>query len=308
MSSAASKPPSSRRQTGTEPVRTPHIKLTRYDIMSSALISAVGMLGLTLIVLIAIWVANMLPTQVLLAPIMTAGDGGWEDGVEGATPDVESPEDPTDDPSVAEDMSDVTELMEITDPVVEVSDTAAQLVEPTEYSGEKNTGNPGSAEGTGGRPLGSGGPGRGGAKRDQRWFVQFAEKGNLKSYAQQLDFFGIELGALFLSEGRLVYLKNVSQDQPVTREVTTGDAEKRLFMNWEDGDRKEADAELFQKAGVDARQAAILHFYPDALEQQMARLELSYANRPSAQILRTYFEIRRSDDGFEFVVTSQKLK
>lgn len=286
---------------------SPVIKVTLYDMITSFLISAGGLLAATLVILIAIWLASRIPTRVLLDPIMTAGDGGFEDGEENATPDVESPEDPTDDPSVSND-EDVTELMEITDPVMEASDTAAQLVEPSAFTDDRNSGNPGSAEGTGGRPLGTGGGGRGGTPREQRWFVSFADKGDLKSYARQLDFFKIELGVMFPAESRLVYMNNISADRPTTREVKTGDNEKRLFMNWEGGDRKEADAELFQKAGVDARPGVILHFYPAELEQTLARLELSYANRASAQIRRTYFQVKRAGDGFEFTVTEQKLK
>ena len=156
MSSAASNPASSGRPSGREPVRAPVLKQTRYDIATAGLIAAIAMLGSALVILIAIWVASMLPTQVLLEPMMTAGDGGWEDGVENATPDVESPEDPSEDPSVADDQSDVTELMEITDPVVEATESAAQLVEPTAFTSERNTGNPGSAEGKRGRSLGGG--------------------------------------------------------------------------------------------------------------------------------------------------------
>ncbi len=308
MSSAASKQVSSGRRSRNPQVRTPHTRVTPYDITTAGLIAAISMLGLTLITLIAIWLANLLPTQVVLEPQMTAGDGGWEDGDENATPDVESPEDPSDDPSVANDQSDVTELMEITDPIMEASDSAAQLVEPTSFTDASNSGNPGSAEGTGGRPFGSGGPGRGGTRREQRWFVQFADKGNLKSYAQQLDYFGIELGVMFPVEERLVYMNAISRDTPTTREVKTGDSEKRLYMNWEGGERKEADIELFQKAGVDARPGTILHFYPEKLENQLAQLELAYANRPVSQIRRTYFEVQRKGDAYEFVVRDQKLK
>ena len=296
------------RQQKHAPKRAPHTKITRYDIITATLIACLGMLGVTLITLIAIWLANLLPTRVVLEPQMTAGDGGWEDGEEDATPDVESPEDPTDDPSVANDQSDVTELMEITDPVMEAADTAAALVEPTSYNDPNNSGNPGSAEGTGGRPLGSGGPGRGGAKREQRWFVQFADKGDLKSYAKQLDFFKIELGAMFAAERKLVYMSNMSSERPTLREVDTGDGENRLFMNWEGGDRKQADEELFAKAGVDAKQAAILHFYPTELEQLLAQLELGFAGRPANQIRRTYFEVQRAGNGYEFKVRDQKLK
>jgi hypothetical protein len=266
------------------------------------------MLGVTLVTLIAIWLANMLPTRVLLEPVMTAGDGGWEDGSPDETLSVESPEDPSDDPSVADLPSDVTQLMEITDPVTEMSDRAAELVEDTSFTDQSNSGNPGSAEGTGGRPLGSGGPGRGGAKREQRWMVVFADKSDLNSYARQLDFFRIELGLLKAVENRLIYVSSVSTERPLTREVRTADSEKRLFMNWEGGDRKKADADLCRKAGLDPSGGVFLHFYPPELENRLAELELSYAGRTAAQIRRTVFEVKRSGDSYEFVVTDQKLK
>lgn len=286
----------------------PHTRVTRYDITTAGLIAAVGFLIATLLTLIAIWLANLRPPNVKLEPLLLAGDGGWEDGSPDETLDVESPEDPTDDPSLANDQSDVTEIMEITEPIVEMAETAAQLVEPNEFTDAMDSGNPGSAEGTGGRPLGSGGPGRGGAKRENRWYVQFADRGNLQSYAEQLDYFNIELGALFLAENRLVYMKNMSSSRPETREVTTGEDEKRLHMNWQGGDRVEADRELFQKAGIDPTGATILHFYPAETELAMARLEIDYAGRQPQEISKTFFEVRRTGSGFEFYVTSQKLK
>lgn len=288
--------------------RSPHTRVTRYDLATAALIAGVGVLAATALTLIAIWLANLKPPNVKLEPMLMAGDGGWEDGSPDETLDVESPEDPTDDPSLANDQSDVTEIMEITDPIVEMADTAAQLMEPNEFTDALDSGNPGSAEGTGGRPLGSGGPGRGGAKRENRWYVQFADRGNLESYAKQLDYFGIELGALFPAEERLVYMKDMSSPRPATREVNTGDNEKRLFMNWQGGDRIEADRELFQKAGVDASSATVLHFYPAETEMAMARMEIDFAGRQPQEISKTYFQVRKAGSGYEFYVTNQKLK
>jgi hypothetical protein len=287
----------------------PHTQVTKYDIASAALIAGVGVTCITLLTLIAIWLANLRPPSVKLEPmLMAAGDGGWEDGDPDETLDVESPEDPTDDPSLANDQADVTEIMEITEPIVEFAETAAQIVEPNDFSDATDSGNPGSAEGTGGRPLGSGGPGRGGAKRENRWYVQFADRGNLQSYAEQLDFFGIELGALFLAQERLVYMKNMGAPRPQTREVKTGDDEKRLYMNWQGGDRIEADRELFGKAGIDAATASVLHFYPAATENAMARLEMDYAGRQPQEIRKTYYQVRKAGAGYEFYVTNQKLK
>ena len=85
---------------------------------------------------------------------------------------------------------------------------------------------------------------------------------------------------MFQAEGRLVYMSNMSADQPMTREIKEDAAsgEQRLFMNWADGseDRRQADVELFQKAGVDASAAAILHFYPSETENLMATIEQEF--------------------------------
>jgi len=299
-------------RTRVHQTRAPHIKLTKYDIAVSALTTTAMCAVLTLIVMIIIWFSNLRPTQVLKPVIMSAGDGGWEDGDPDATPNVESPEDASLDPSLANEETDVTELEEVTEQIVEVAENAAALVAPNEYTDSKNTGMPGSADGTGGRPLGSGGPGRGGAKREQRWLVEFADKGDLRSYATQLDFFGIELGALFPADGRLVYMSNMQQPSPTIREIraTQGDSENRLHMNWGSGseERRKADIELFQKAGIDASQASIMHFYPAALEESLATIEQQYGGHSPNEIKRTYFRIRRAGSGFEFYVQNQHLR
>ena len=186
------------------------------------------------------------------------------------------------------------------------------MVAPNEFTGSKNTGTPGSADGTGGRPLGSGGPGRGGAKREQRWVVEFADKGDLDSYAAQLDFFGIELGAIFRDDGRLIYMSNMSAAKPTTREIKEGaaGAEQRLFMNWAEGseERRQADVELFQKAAIDASAAGVLHFYTSETETLMATIEQEFGGHTAEEIRKTYFRVRKAGSGYEFFVQKQLLK
>jgi len=289
----------------------PHIKLTKYDVVVSTLITTATCAGLAFVVMVFIWLSNLLPSppsrQVTMLP---AGDGGWEDGDPNSTPNVESPEDASLDPSMANEETDVTQLEEVIEQVMDVADSAATMVAPNEANDQKTGGVPGSADGTGGRPLGSGGPGRGGAKREQRWFVEFGDKGDLKSYAAQLDFFGIELGAMFAEDSRLVYLNNLSQAKPVSREVKTGDSEKRLFMSWQDGSeqRRAADIEIFKKAGIDAGPAVVMHFYPAETEELLATIEYEYGKKAAAEIRRTYFQVRKAGSGYEFVVTRQQLR
>ena len=305
-------------RTAARKARAPQIKVTKYDIFVAAFTTTSMFTALTLLALVGIWLSNLIPKpsrqQIEMLPmVMLAGDGGWEDGTPNATPNVDSPEEPSLDPSLAtEATSDVTELQAVTEQVMEFSENAAAIVAPNDYTGARNTGIPGSAEGTGGRPLGRGGPGRGGEKREQRWFIVFADKGDLKSYAAQLDFFGIELGAKFETEGRLVYLSNMSQDPPTMRQILSadGDSEKRLFMNWADGseERRQADVELFEQAGIDASQAPIMHFYPAETELRLATIEQEFGGLTSEQIRRTSFSVRRAGNGFEFFVEKQELR
>ena len=292
-------------------LRMPQIKLTRYEVTISVLQTS-GMIAiLTFLVMLMIWLSNLLPAPISKkVELMPAGDGGWEDGSPDATPNVESPEDAVPDPSMANEETDVTQLEEVLEQVVEIAENAAVIEAPNENRDRNTSGVPGSADGTGGRPLGSGGPGRGGAKREQGWIVEFADKGDLDSYAAQLDFFGIELGLLQREEARLTYLSNVSRPVPTKREVRTGDAEKRLFLKWQDGsqDRIKADMELFQRAGIDGSSGVILHFYPAATEQMLAQLEVAYGNQQPTAIRRTYFRVRKAGSGYEFVVDRQVLK
>jgi hypothetical protein len=134
--------------------------------------------------------------------------------------------------------------------------------------------------------------------------VKFVERGTLDEYAQQLEFFGIELGAL-MPDGKLVLVSKLTAAKPTVRTVTNGQEEKRLYFTWKGGTRKTIDLQLFQKAGVDASNALIMHFYPPATENQLAVLELQYKNRKAADIKKTYFAVKAAKQGYEFTISSQ---
>ena len=288
--------------------RSPHLKVTKYDTTSSFLLSTGAILAITAAVLALIWLTNLeRPQTDDTIPIEMVG-GGYEDGAPDETLNVESPEDPSDDPSVAEEPSEEVELMEMLENVVELSDNATQMVvTEVQVTGSENKGTPGSAVGTGRRPLGAGG-GKGGYPREQRWFVKFGDSVSLKLYAKQLDFFGIELAAFFPDQGKLVYLTNVSKKVPDKREKKTG-KDDRLFMNWTGGgDRVKADRALFKKAGIDASGATVVHFYPQPTEQILVKTERDFQNQPSNRIRRTYFSVIEAGNGFKFNVTRQVLK
>ncbi|MFP6763621.1 MAG: hypothetical protein VB858_08385 [Planctomycetaceae bacterium] len=299
-------------ETATRPASAPEhsprvnpvMGTTSYDKVSSGLICCVvGLIGLTGL-LIAIWLSNRIPAPPKPVPFEIVDmPGGFEDGNPDETPELESPEEEIPDPSIAETQEEQTEITEMLEQIVELSDAASQQVEMVVQSDASATsGKVGSAKGTGGRPLGMG-PGKGGFPRDQRWFIKFTDS-SIDEYALQLDHFKIELGALF-PDGRLIMLKDVSKKPPTKRTVQTGKGEDRLYMTWRGGSRQKVDRELFQKAGIDATQATIMHFYAPETEALLAKVEVAHRNRKTSEIRRTYFNVRKDGSGYKFIVTSQ---
>jgi hypothetical protein len=283
----------------------PVIRVTRYDQVSSWMITIfAGMLALCLIVMM-VWISNRLPKPPEPVPVeILELPGGAEDGSPDETLRVDSPEPERPDASQAEVASEQTEVEQTLEAAVELSDAAAQQVQQQFDVGVQSTGKPGSASGTGRRALGFG-PGTAGFPREQRWFVRFGERAAVEEYARQIDFFRIELGAL-LPDGRLAYLSKVSAPAPQIRYVQTGSSEKRLYMTWQGGERRSADVELFKKAGVEILpEYPIFHFYPPDLESKLAQLERDYRNKPVAQIRRTYFTVDAEGAGYRLRVTRQ---
>jgi hypothetical protein len=234
--------------------------------------------------------------------------GGVEDGSPDETLRVDSPLPEIPDATPGDVVADETEVEQSLDNVVELAVEAAgqEVVFPQAEKrfglSSKSAGKPGSASGTGRRALGSG-PGIRGFPREQRWYVRFGDQQSLDEYARQFDFFGIELGAIV--DGKLVYISRLSQPRPAIRTADSGSGETRLYMTWQGGSRKQADLQLFAKAGINVGTGAIFHFYPKQTEDQLAVLELNYRNRKASDIRRTYFTVNPAAKGYEFTVVRQ---
>ena len=284
--------------------RPPVIQVTRYERVWAFLVALVLGLIVAVVWLSFIYISikpekeeGAVPVELLELP------GGFEDGVPDDSLKLESPEEVTFDPSTAEIEQDESEITEVDDNIQELSEDASKQAEQQFEFDKQNVGKPGSATGTGRRPLGSG-DGKSGFPREQRWFIRFADRDSLDEYAKQLDYFGIELGAL-LPAGKLVYLSNLTNKSPVSRNVSSGKNEKRLYMTWQGGGRKKADIDLFKRGRVNVTGATLFQFYPPKTEAMLARLELDYRNKPIKSIKRTYFVVRKAGSGYKFVVSRQ---
>ncbi len=289
-----------RRSTAPEPF----LKVSLFDQITSSLQTVLLFLFGLVAVLYAIWLFNKPPTVEALVPIefveLAGGDlsGSVDDNL-----DVQSSEDIVPDPSMVEQQMDDVQVEEMLDQVVQMADQAAEMADRQFQDDPVNNGPTGRVEGNGKRAGGSG-DGERGIPRENRWIVRWGENATPEAYAAQLDFFGIELGAL-TPDGKLIYLSKLSSPNPVARTVTSGADEKRLYMTWQAGDRQQADLALFEKAGVKLNKATLFHFYPPQTEAQLASLEVNYANKPPQNIRRTYFVVQRERNGYKLVVTRQ---
>ena len=294
--------------TKTARVATPVMRETLYDLVSSWTISLFLAVFLTCGTVVTVWVTTRPPKPPEAVPVeLVELPGGFADGTPGETLRVDSPEPEVRDAIPAESVADQVEITEAVDAVVQMSEAGTRQVQQQfDTGGIQDVGKVGSAKGTGRRPLGFGN-GTGGFPREQRWFVKFGERASQEEYAKQLDFFGIEVGAL-LPDGRLAYLKNLSNPMPTVRYVNTGSAEARLYMTWQGGERRSADVQMFAKANINVNADTIIfHFYPKETENKLARLELDYRNRTVKQIRRTYFAVEPDGGGYRFSVFRQIL-
>lgn len=289
----------------TSSVRPPVIRVTRYDQVSAFLFVIIGGLCLAVLLLAFAWYATRSPKakEPVDVELFEEPAGGVEDGSPDETLRVDSPDPPSQDAAVGDASSDQQDVQESLDEVVAQVDGAVIETQRPLDLGVRNTAKPGSAEGTGRRALGSGPGSAGGYPREQRWMVRFADQSNLAEYAKQLDFFGIEFGAVV--KGKLVYVSKFSEARPAIRTADSGADEKRLYMTWQGGGRKQADLQLFRKAGIEVGEGAMFQFYPKATENKLAQLELAYRNRAAREIRRTYFAVERAESGYQFSVVHQ---
>ncbi|MCA9097529.1 MAG: hypothetical protein KDA36_04055, partial [Planctomycetaceae bacterium] len=234
----------------TQPPPKPVMRTTSYERVNSGLLSVIIGLVVAVVCLYIMWMGLWPDPPQRTVPVeIVELSGGVEDGTPGEELRVDSPLPEIPDATPNEESTDEpSEIEETLDQVMDLSDEATNLAERQFEVQTATAGRAGSSKGTGRRGLGSG-PGRSGFPREQRWFVTFADQSSITEYARQLDFFGIELAALY-PEGKIVFLSNLSKTVS-KRTAESGKGETRLYMTWQGGSRRLADMELLKKNGVD---------------------------------------------------------
>jgi hypothetical protein len=277
-----------------------HMEVSNYERVSSMLIALLMIFGFIVLLMLLIWFSSQFSFRRPVVPVTMIDDlGGGGRG--NSTPNSEE----TLDEVMPDEVQEVQEvnvertLSEVATAVTAQTMTLDMLPGKTGFG--KGQGN-----GMGdGRGPGPGGPGT--AKELPSWEVRYNAT-TIDIYAQQLDFFGIELGVAGGGKTNVDYASNFSRPKPSNR---TGDGSKegRRYLLWRKGPLAAADKELLKKAGIDSQGRIVLQFVPEPTEKLMATLEMQYAKgRKLQEIRRTVFGVRGTPGKYEFYVLEQDYR
>lgn len=140
----------------------------------------------------------------------------------------------------------------------------------------------------------------------QRWEIYFPSGITQPEYARQLAALGVELGVV-RDDGTLEYLTNPGRPDPQLRTGRRSE-EKRLYWTWSQGNLDKADKSLLKAAGVDVGEDVILHLWPPATSEKLAKLEREFKGRDVKEIYRTRFIVKRTVRGYEVQVKEQTAR
>lgn len=276
-----------------------NLSVSRYDRAASWVISLDILVGFGVLLAFLVWLSQVLEfssaqsTVVLVENIAGRGDhaAGYERDIE--APGIEELEEETE--------PKVEQLLEAVTDVVSTQAAALDNMQTTMFSSNSGTGMGDS------RPPGPLGEGDNIIPRGERWQIRYASN-DLEAYAHQLDYFGIELGALGGGEKLVDYASHLRKGAPDHRRGPP-DKEKRLYMLWTSGALKRFDKQLLTAAGINVQGRITVQFYSPKVENILANLEKSYweskGKKSVKQVKRTVFGVRRKGNGFEYYVISQ---
>lgn len=267
------------------------LKVSAHDRVSSFIVAMLYLLGCLVFLLFLLWLTTR-PTQAT-QPVrveydeLAGGDPSVGDGREFEEPGVEELQD-----------------LAVPDPeqmLAAVTDVASSTL----ASADSLDGNV--SQGAGGDRRRAGEGGDASVPRWERWEVRFSST-SLSRYADQLEWFKIELAAAGGGRDKVDYARQLTNPKPSVRS-SPGNLEKRLYMSYRSGALKEFDRQLLSRAGIPTQGRTLLQFYPGSVEAQLASLEMKKAGgRRLKEIRKTIFGVKRQGAGYRFEVIDQKYQ
>jgi len=281
------------------------LKVSAYDKAASMLIASLIVVGFFVLVLMTIWLTGRVLFAKAPVQVDWVQDEGRNDHAPGFAQDMDEP-----------GMEDMEELKE---PQIEATLEVVEQVIMEQASAlaaiESNA------------AITSRGPGPGPKRRirsfqkkpmddvippHKRWEIRFSTSG-IRTYARQLDFFKIELGAVGGGSPQVDYASNLSKTKPDRRRGDSED-EQRLYMSWQkdSGPLSAFDRQLLVRAGIETERRLVLQFYSKEIEKLLSRLEAqearSHGQADPRSFVKTVFDVRPIRGGYAFFVKDQYFR
>lgn len=274
--------------------RGAEMRVSLHDQVSGLITASLLLVGGITSLLFLVWLGNQIvirPTAIPIREAALENNTGMSESPSGSGRNQVELEEPNPTELPASDPNPLVMLAAIGD--------VAQNV--TALDGLESGGGP---PGTDIRTPGHG-PGDGTPAPD--WEVRF-QGTSLETYAEQLDFFGIELAVIGGGRKLVDYASRLTLPKPIARS-TDGKAENRRYLLWRKGPLAEADRTLLTRAGIKTDGRIILQFVPHEIERQMAMLEaLKAMGRNRAEIRKTVFAVEGGPGDYKFVVVDQQYR
>jgi hypothetical protein len=277
------------------------MRTERVDTVASVLMSLLIIVGSFVLILLVYWLTQSFTWKTVGISLEEERIAGRGDHAAGFERDIEPPG--AEDAELLSEPSLEQSLQVVTNAATSVAGAMESVSNSMNATGE------GSGRGDS-RPPGPLGEGDDIVPRHERWELKFAAKG-LKPYAEQLDFYKIELACIGGGVSSVDYASNVSR----TRQKRTGSSDdenklRRLYFMWRtEGPLRQYDNQLLTQAGVKTQGRLLLKFIPKDLEEQLAQTEMQYARskgkKSVKEIAKTVFESREGGGTYRFEVVDQ---
>ncbi len=279
------------------------LQTSKFDSVSSLLLAVLLIVVIFVTMLFVMWWDSRVVLPVQAMELLIENAAGRGDNAEGFARDFEPPG--------AEEVEAISEPT-MQDTITAVTDAVSSVAASVSTIDSDSTM---TTQGKGGlgdsRPPGPEGEGDDIVPRSLRWQLNFSAN-NITTYAQQLDFYRIELAAVGGTEIQGVdYASGLSGTPKVRRGKS--ESEKRLYFMWTtDSPLKRFDGQLLQKAGIPTNGRQLIKFLEPDVENMIANVELDYAKKNGHQsvteIAKTVFESQSQSGNYVFVVTDQRYR
>ncbi|MGB1925409.1 MAG: hypothetical protein ACPHL6_02700 [Rubripirellula sp.] len=278
------------------------LRTSRFDSVTSLFMALIIFIGTFVSMLFIIWLTSRWSFPPLPIEPIIENPAGRGENPEGFERDFEPPG--------AEEVEELMEptLQDTLEAVTDAVSTVAGALATSDTASTATTSGTGAGDS---RPPGPPGEGEDIIPRFERWQLNFTAR-DVRSYATQLDYFKIELGAIGGSIQGVDVASNLSSRIQKSRIEDTA-SEKRLYFMWNSpSPLMEFDRQLLNSAGVQLANRQMLKFIPKDLENQLAVIELEYSTskgHPSVtEIAKTVFESKSDGGNYVFEVVSQRYR